>query len=74
MSAAVRLVQVDFQLATHVKEILSQSTKTDVDEMITPAYEKRSTSSIGAWPNFNDRTLPLYCNWSIVVPLLLIPQ
>ena len=36
MSAAVRLVHVHFPLVTYVKEILLQSTNTDVGEMITP--------------------------------------
>ena len=67
MSAAVRLVHVHFLLATYVKEILSRSTNTDAGEMITPAYEKRNASSIGAWPNFLDQRLTKYF---IVSPLL----
>ena len=35
--------------------------------MITPAQEKRNTSSIGAWPDSLDRRQPKYC---IVFPLL----
>ena len=67
MSAAVRLVHVHFLLATYVKEILLGSTNTDVGEMITPAKDKRNTSSIGAWPNSLDWRPPKYC---IVSPLL----
>ena len=35
--------------------------KTDAAQMITPAQQKRYTSSIGAWPNFLDQRLPKYC-------------
>ena len=52
MSAAVHLVDVHFTLLTYVKEILLGSKK--VGEMITPALEKRNTSSIEAWPNSLD--------------------